>query len=256
MLIGLNFNKATDSDTKEEISVSIGKKIKGDVHVFEPRNLEEYVSALKGYKPTSKKNLVLVDTHLNLIDRSSTALMRRTEMEFARRGGVLFGEDPGFTTITYQNTIPTEQLDHVLTTAEYAQTRAVSIFKEFSPYYGRTDSDPHTLILGYMVTWPKLSAASTALLSVFRDDWWPGVGFYQTKKQTDAANGESYANLVEKFRYASVISVTEKTSEILEAAGVEHQKADPIRATMLPEARRYANSLRELARLDSLRVVE
>lgn len=256
MLIGLNFDKTTESDTKEQIAVSIGKQIKGDVRVLESRSIEEYYDVLRTYRPTSKKSLVLVNTHLNLIDRSLTANMRRTDVEFSRRGGVIFGIDPEISTITYQNKILTDRLDHIVASAEYAQTRASSVSKTASRYVGRTDSDPHTLILGYTPSWPKLDAASAALYSVLRDDWWPGLGFFQPKGKSGDLAVEAYKTLVERFMFASLVCVTDTAADLLDRAGLEYQRAQPLRATTLPEARRYSNTLRELARLDSLRVVE
>src|SRR5690606_32363414 len=148
MLIGLNFAKDDSREFKEEFGIKVAEHVGSRTRVFESRNLQEYLDILRDYSPAKRDNLVLINTHLDFKDELSTGKWRATDIAFNQKGGVIYGEEPPAQSSVYKTRFVEEDPDFMVHAAHYYGERAKSMKKELKDYIGRSDSDPHTLVLG------------------------------------------------------------------------------------------------------------
>jgi hypothetical protein len=256
MLLGLHFKPEDSREYKEDLGIRLANLVGKRTRVFESRNHEEYSETIKAYKPNGRDNLVLINTHYDLGQSDSLGHWRALDITVAQKGGVVFGEQPSREAITYQQPIKEDSLDHMVLTATHYANRASTLKKEAPGYVGRSDSDPHTLVFGYVPTWPRLALTAEAFLAGLPDEWWMGVGYYSKRTGGGKSVDEFYAKAVDKFYYSSYITVTDLAHEVLTRLDVPHEIAPRIDARTLPAAKKYGLNLRKISRLDAERVVE
>lgn len=259
MLIGLHFNKGDSKEYKKELGVDIAKAVGGRTRVFEAKDVDEYVDTLKTYSPAKRENLVLINTHLDFDNSMSTGMWRASDIAFNQRGGVIFGAPPNAPSSVYKHRVVTENLNFMVDSASYYSERARTFKKEVKNYVGRVDSDPHTLVLGFSPSWPKLSVPADALYSGLpegsEESWWWGVGFFNVRNKTSKTPSESYVEILERFYFASRIAVSDTAEEIMSILDEPYQRAEEVRFRSIPEGEKFGRQLRSLSRLDSERVV-
>lgn len=255
MLIGLNLTDEYGTETKGKLSEKIANSLSGNVHIFEPKTFEDYILVLRGYKAGSPKNhLILVKTHYKFEEKSSNGRWRAADINFALKGGVVFGIDPGRETVTYEGKILADPSKMALV-AQWTDNRTSQLKKDAKGYFGRTSLDPHTLVLGFTPTYPGLSNIAESLLDGLSDEWWKGVGFFNRRFFAGKSPEEHYKTALDRFEYASLVTVTDSAHQVLTSLGYEHQNASQIYLRTFEDGVLYGRKIRELAHLDSLRVV-
>lgn len=261
MLVGLSFKKTDSTDYMKDYGVAVAKSLGTKTRVLEPKNIEEYLDVLKAYTPSSRESVVFLSTHLDTSGLSS-GKWRATDTTFNQKGGVLFGDLPKRASTSHRGIMPGEDdIDHIAKAAHYYSDRAKYIKGTIRDYVGRADSDPHTLILGFTPSWPRLSVTAEALLAGLPDGgddapWWWGVAFFNRRNKTSATAEEVYQALLDEFPYASRVVVSDAAQQAMDALEEPYQRAGEVRFKTLPEGERFGKELRRLTRLDSERVVE
>lgn len=181
MLIVLNFPDGFLDH--EKYAKELIKDSKGKFTITMPHSLEEWVSIVRNYRPKKTVHTILLASHYKMLKNASDGDWRATEMLLLARGGAVWGEPPARRAPSYAGT--EENTEKILTEATYRAQRAM-IFDTLSrKYLGRTDSDPHTAIVGLRLWVPLNSKISDYFLSglptdtgnEMPDQWWEGVSF-------------------------------------------------------------------------------
>lgn len=256
MLLGLHFKPDADKEYKEDLGIALANLVGKRTRVFESRDREEYVDMVKSYKTTGRDNLVLINTHYDLGTSDPLGHWRALDITVAQKGGVIFGEPAPREAITYMQPVDERYLENIVLTAQHYETRAALLKKEAPGYVGRSDSDPHTLVFGFVPSWPRLSITAEAFLAGLPDEWWMGVGYYSKRTGGGKSIEDYYSKAVDKFYFSSYITVTDTAHQVLTNLDVPHQQAPKIEARTLPLAQKYGRELRQKSRLDAERVVE
>jgi|SRR5690606_22789408 len=261
MLVGLEFDKGTDSEFKEEYGVAVAKALGTKSRVLEPASIDEYVEAVRAYNPSKKESLVLLATHFG--DKSlSVGKWRATDIAFNQKGGVLFGDLPEKVSTARRSKLPEiDEVDFIATSAHFYGEKAKHLKTTIKDYIGRSDSDPHTLVLGFSPSWPRLSVTAEALIAGLPDGgedgpWWWGVGFFTRRNKSSIPTQDVYRRVLEEFPYASRVVVSAAAQDVMDELGEPYQRAGDVRFKTLPEGQAFGKELRRLGRLDSERVVE
>lgn len=174
MLIALNF--PDDFNDKEKFARDLIKDSKGTYSIVLPKTLPDYVSLVKKYRPKKTTHLILLNSHYDFLRTEPEGAWRTAELLLQSRGGEVWGEPPTRDSMTYAGSL--DNAKALLVQASYNGHRAI-IFDALSRnYIGRTQSDPHTAIVGFKPTPPdRVTKISEFLLSGLPVEWWKGVAF-------------------------------------------------------------------------------
>lgn len=174
MLIVLNFPE--NFSEKEDFARELIKDTKGTFSIVLPKTFQDYVSLIKKYRPKKTSHLIILKSHYDYLRTEPEGAWRTAEFLLQTRGGEVWGEPPTRDSMTYAGTF--DNAKNVLVQASYNGHRAI-IFDALSRnYIGRTQSDPHTAIVGFKPTPPdRVTRVSEFLISGLPDEWWKGVAF-------------------------------------------------------------------------------
>lgn len=174
MLIVLNFPRGFSG--KEEFARDLIKDVKGTFSIVFPKTLLEYVTLIKRYRPRKTTHLILLNSHYDFLRTETEGAWRSAEYLLQTRGGEVWGEPPVRDSMTYAGSF--DDTKSVLTRAVYNGHRSLLFDSIARNYIGRTQSDPHTAIVGFRPTAPhKVPKLSEFLLSGLPSEWWKGVAF-------------------------------------------------------------------------------
>lgn len=253
MLVGLNFTDDFSIQEKVRISTNIADKLSKTAVVLEPKTRQEFQNILKTYKPRGRKHIVLTSTHYQFEESSSAGEWRIADHFFSGKGGIVFGAEPPHSVNTYAARIPTD-LNYVLGYARHLDNRAKYVSDTLPGYFGRKDSDPHTIIVGVRPSYQRMTKNLINLIGTLSESWWAGVGFFTPTPGNQAE--QQLTVLTETFDYATLISVDFELTSILTKIEARFVSAGYPKFRTLAEYETYTRELRELARVDQLIVVE
>lgn len=262
MLIGFS---DPDLDKRRELAHDFKNHIGNRATVYDTTDFVETVEILKKYSLYRRETRILVHPLQEIIKDHTEGMWRAAEYFYSRRGGLLFGPEPTRNSMAYRGETP-KTLQDIEDFGYYHWQRALYSKKGAPIVYGRAYSDPHTLVIGYRPSWPKLSRYAEHTLaglpnSIFpgtREEWWMGVSFFVPRSRATAS--EELDGVFDFYPYAARVTVTDTANEYLIKMGLkegeDYQKMD-LKLPRLPDDNiRYGSRLRELSRLDLERVVE
>lgn len=251
MLIALNFPDAYTGHVK--FAEELIKDVKGKFTILMPKTLEEYNEAVKKYRPKKTVHLILLVSHHKWLKGASDGVWRAAEYTLATRGGAVWGDDPGRASLTYAGSFLDQ--DRILVEAGYRGQRAMLFDSLSRKYLGRTDSDPHTAIVGFVPSYPRLAQVADLFLSGFPlesskdtvpSEWWEGVAFLDK-----AADGplEKTLHWLEDSR---ILAIGDAASARLTALNVEHgtlpEVSKLLKVKKIETAKSVGRMVRETAR--------
>lgn len=262
MLIGLN---DPDIEKRRDLAARFKDHIGNRAKVYDTEDFDETVEILKRYSLFRRETRILIHPIQELAQDHSEGMWRAGELFYSRRGGLLFGPEPKRNSIAYRGEVPTTLQD--LEDFGYYHWQRALFSKRGAPIaYGRAYSDPHTIIIGYRPSWPKLHKLAEHLLAglpnaIFpetREEWWMGVTFFVPRSRATAA--EELEGLFDFYPYAARIAVTATADTYLTDMGLivgkDYQKMDLRLPTLKDNTTTYGRRVRELSRLDLERVVD
>ena len=178
MLIALQTGEATREKAiakSAEIAVSLG--IKENLHY--PETATHYFELVKKHKNSKRGNshLVLARSHHELLQLEPIRLQRQAEHFFQRKGGSVWGEDLGLGFPSYSGDL--ENLEYLELQVKNDEARELHMRSVVpTQYYGRTQTDPHTLLVGIA---PKSALVQNKFVGFLYEgmpeEWWNGVAF-------------------------------------------------------------------------------
>lgn len=217
MLVTINL-ATKDPSVLEAKGLEIANTFVGKTNVYLPRSVEDFVDKVRKHKNNAKgtNHLVLLGSHFNLESSMTEGTWRTAELFFQRYGGSVWGEEPTRESLTYQGTL--EDLDRVALQASYDEGR-LSVYKKLpSAYFGRTSSDPHTLVVGFKPPYPKTTRYSEFVMEGLPAEQWQGTAFIPASQ----ASKKGLGGLIEWLDQTNVVSIGDDAHAILEELGVEH----------------------------------
>lgn len=247
MLISLQTGEVTRQKAiakSAEVAVHLGIK-EGLVY---PETTEQYFELVKSHKNSKRGNshLILARSHHELLRNEPNRLVRQAEHFFQKKGGSVWGEDLLPDSVSYAGDI--EDLDYLELVVKMDETRELHM-RSITPtqYFGRTQTDPHTLIVGVS---PKSALVQNKYVGFIYEglpeDWWNGVAFLP---KPTAASLSKYQKFLE-WMDINTIALGEDSHLSLEKADIVHGTAftpqDALKRKMT--AKSYAILLRETAR--------
>lgn len=251
-LIGLN---DPDIERRREVAQGLKDIIGNRAKIYDTEDFDETVDILKRYSLYRRETRILIHPLQEIAANTSEGMWRAGEWFYARRGGILFGEDVRRENIAYRGPIP-DDLQKMIDSAAWHWQRARYVKSAAPRVFGRAHQDPHTLILGYRPSWPRLAKSAEAMVAGLPADWWRGVAFFVPS--SNAGADEELEQVFETYMYAQRVTVTKNAHAYLERMGEPHQDMDlpaPQFKDGMPKYTVYGNRIRELARLDGERVV-
>lgn len=247
MLIALQTGEATREKAiakGAEVAVHLGVK----ENLIYPEDAQMYFELVKGHKNNKrgKSHLILARSHHELLRNEPQRLVRQAEHFFQRKGGSVWGQDLGLDLPSYSGAL--EDLDYLELQVKNDEARELYM-RSIVPtqYYGRTQTDPHTLVIGISPKSPLIQNKYVGLIyEGMPEDWWNGVAFLP--KPTPAGT-KKFKDFVE-WMDVNVVSVGESAHNTLDELGIAHGAApDPQTALkMKMTAKNYAILLRETTR--------
>ena len=250
MLIGLN---DPDMDKRYATAKAIKEEIGPRATIFDTTDFNETVEILKKYSLYKRETRILIHPLQEVAIGSSKGLWRAGEYLYARRGGIYFGEPAKEETISHKGPIP-DKLSNIIDMGSFYWQRALYLKRESPRLFGRATTDPHTLVIGYRPSWPRLSHYADHTIAGFPSEWWKGVGFFVPSRAIKAT--EELTQIFYTYPDAARVAVTANAQKYLDDMGAAYQLMDLKLPRMVDDNVKYGNRLRELARLDGERIVD
>lgn len=247
MLISLQTGEATRQKAiakGAEVAVHLGIK-EGLVY---PETTEQYFELVKIHKNNKRgtSHLILARSHHELLREEPKRLVRQAEHFFQKKGGSVWGEDIFPEAVSYAGDL--EDLDYLALATKMDESRELYM-RSITPtqYYGRTQTDPHTLIVGIS---PKSALVQNKYVGFIYEglpeDWWNGVAFLPTPA---ASSIKKYQDAIE-WLDINTIALGETADTFLTSIDMPHGAAvlpkDALAKKMT--AKNYSILLRETAR--------
>lgn len=223
MLIGIRHPNGVVEGA--EYAKQVAEHLDGKTQIINPRSWDDYREALVAYKPNLKNHLILLSTHHELFESTDTPepKWRTSEIYFDQKGGAIFGVEPEIHKSLWVSEL-TNDPSRIAKHATINAYRAIEIKKiAGANYYGRTSSDPHTLLVGFTPRFNSTSGIATQVVGSLPDEWgqfgdWSGVGYLNIVRD-DA----KFTKITDWFKdWTNIVALGPGAHEALTRIGVEH----------------------------------
>lgn len=230
-----------------DIAVELGVR-EGLVY---PDTKEQYFDLVKAHKNNKRgtSHTILARSHYELLDLEPERLKRQAEHFFQRKGGSVWGTTPLFSSESFDSFGgDLDNLDYLELQVKNDEARELYM-RGVAPtqYYGRTQTDPHTFIVGIAPKAPLTQNRYVGFIyEGMPEDWWNGVGFLPKPTVSSLPKFQKFLEWMD----INTITVGEDSHLALESIGFGHGAAptpqDVLKKKMT--AKNYAILLRETAR--------
>lgn len=217
-----------------EYAKLVAENINGVTRIYNPRNIEDYVSALNGYKISLKKHLILLSTYEQLLPAGTAVeVQRQYEWALVSKAAVEYGVEPEVSSLSgWVGPLPNDPA--MVAKNAYVSTKRAFEAKKYlgAGYIGRLTTDPHTVLVGYTPnpnTPNKVSGIMRQIVTSLPVEWgqntdtsrasdWSGVAFL--KIPTDPKRWDSVRAWLEDS--SNFVAIGHRAHEALENVGIAH----------------------------------
>lgn len=234
-----------------DVAVSLGLK----EGLYYPHSLQDYFDLVKAHKNNKRgtSHLILARSHYELLELEPERLRRQAEHFFQKKGGSVWGTTSLFSSELFDSFGgDIDNLDYLELQAKNDEARELYM-RSIAPtqYYGRTQTDPHTFVVGIAPKAPLTQNKYVGFLyEGMPEDWWNGVAFLPKPTATSLPKFKDFLEWMD----VNTITVGEDSHLALDSVGVFHGATftpqDALKKKMT--AKNYAILLRETARTQDI----
>lgn len=219
--------------------------------VVYPENLDQYFDLVKKHKNTKRgtSHLILARSHYEFLEYEPERVKRQAEHFFQKKGGSVWGTTRFYSSEEYPSFGgDLDNLDYLKLQAENDEARELYMRGVVpAQYYGRIQTDPHTILVGVAPKAPLVQNKYVGFLyEALPEDWWNGVGFLPKPTDTSLPKFRDFLEWMD----INTIALGEDSHTALEKAGITHGASptpqDALKNKM--DAKRYGILIRESGR--------
>lgn len=220
-----------------------------------PESLEQYFELVKNHKNNKRgtSHLILARSHYEFLELEPERLKRQAEHFFQKKGGSVWGTTPLFNSELFDSFGgDLENLEYLELQAKNDEARELYM-RGVAPtqYYGRTQTDPHTIVVGIAPKAPLTQNRYVGFLyEGMPEDWWNGVAFLPKPTATSLPKFKDFLEWMD----INTITVGKDSHLALDSVGIFHGATftpqDAIKKKMT--AKNYSILLRETVRTQEI----